>query len=369
MKRDNTLNAFLALVRAGLWESEVRLSEFVEIDFNELYRLAQEQSVIGLVAAGLEHVVDYKVPKEISLQFAGQTILIEQQNKAMNHFVETMVAGMREADIYTLLVKGQGIAQCYERPFWRSCGDVDLFLSDDNYIRAKKFLEPLASEVEQEKKYERHIGFIIDSWTVELHGNLRTGISNSIDKGVDEIQKEVFFDGSVRSWINNGTYIFLPSENTDALLVFTHILQHFFKGGIGLRQICDWCRLLWMYRDTIDQKTLEKRIRQMGIMTEWKTFASLAVHALGIEKSAMPFYQETEKWRSNGEKVLSVVIETGNMGHNRDLSYQQNDNTTLRKFKTFVFLTKDTFRHLSIFPLDSIKAWWNIMVKGINVII
>ena len=141
---NNNQQAFLELVRAGLWEKEVRLLPYGDIDYAEVMRLAQEQAVVGLVAAGLEHVTDVKVPQVWALQFAGQTIQLEQRNKAMNQFIANLVAKMREADIYTLLVKGQGIAQCYERPQWRTSGDVDLFLSADNFEKAKSLLLPLS---------------------------------------------------------------------------------------------------------------------------------------------------------------------------------------------------------------------------------
>lgn len=120
--RDNTIEAFFALVRGGLWETEVQLASYGEVDYAEIMRLAQEQAIVGLVAAGLEHVTDVKVPQVWALQFAGQTIQLEQRNKAMNQFIADLVAKMRDADIYTLQVKGQGIAQCYERPQWRASG-------------------------------------------------------------------------------------------------------------------------------------------------------------------------------------------------------------------------------------------------------
>lgn len=55
---DRIRHLFLALLQAGLWEKEVRLSAFEKGDLAEVYKLASEQSVVGLVAAGLEHVVD-----------------------------------------------------------------------------------------------------------------------------------------------------------------------------------------------------------------------------------------------------------------------------------------------------------------------
>ena len=112
VKKNNTIGAFFALLRAGLWEKDVCLVEYGKIDFGEIYHLAEEQSVVGLVAAGIEHVVDIKVPQEIALLFVGQTLQIEQRNSAMNSFIGQLIGKMKAADIYTLLVKGQGIAQC-----------------------------------------------------------------------------------------------------------------------------------------------------------------------------------------------------------------------------------------------------------------
>ncbi len=49
-----TINVFLAILKAGLWEQDVILSQYGKIDFIELFHLAEEQSVTGLLAAGLD---------------------------------------------------------------------------------------------------------------------------------------------------------------------------------------------------------------------------------------------------------------------------------------------------------------------------
>lgn len=58
--------------------------------------------------------------------------MIEQRNKGMNIFISELIDKLQKEDIYAILVKGQGIAQCYEKPLWRSSGDIDLLLSDSN---------------------------------------------------------------------------------------------------------------------------------------------------------------------------------------------------------------------------------------------
>ena len=222
---DKNQKAFFELLRAGLWEKDVRLSPNKDIDFSAIMRLAEEQSVVGLVAAGLEHVIDVKVPQQWALQFAGQTIQLEQRNKAMNAFIAKLIGKLRNGDIYTLLVKGQGIAQCYERPLWRACGDVDLFLSEENYKKAQVLLIPIAHNLEEENPFIRHLAMTIDNWEVELHGTLRSQLGKRIDRVIDEVQEDVFCGDNVRSWDNGGTQVFLPSANNDTIFVFTHILQ------------------------------------------------------------------------------------------------------------------------------------------------
>ena len=316
LPRMNTNNqkTFLALARAGLWEKDVELREFWPTDFDEIMRLAEEQNVVGLVTAGLEHVQDVKVPQEVLLQFIGQTLQLEQQNKAMNEFIVKLIDRMRGADIYALLVKGQGIAQCYEKPLWRVSGDVDLLLSDSNYKKAKEFLLPLASVHKLDERYSKHLGMNIDQWYVEIHGTLRTGLSARIDREVDAVQRDAFYGGNVRSWNNHGVLIFMPAPNEDVFFVFTDFIMHFYKEGMNIRQICDWCRLLWKYRDKINVNLLETRLKRARLLGEWKAFATLAVDYLGMPVEAMPFYGVRSKKDEVRGKKLVEFIQSGYTG-------------------------------------------------------
>lgn len=373
---DNNTKAFLALVRAGLWKDSQkfrveRLGVRDSVDWGEVHRLAEEQSVVGLVAAGLEHVADLKAPQGIVLQFVGQTLQLEQRNSAMNSFVGVLVDKMRDADIYTLLVKGQGIAQCYEKPLWRACGDVDLFLSDENYQKAKSFLLPLAKSSEPEGLYKKHFEMVIDPWVVELHGSMRTGLSSRVDRVIDEVQREVFEGGDVRSWMNGTTQVFLPGVNSDVIFVFTHFIKHFYCEGLGLRQICDWCRLLYRYRSELDLRLLESRIKRMGLMTEWKAFATLAVEYLGMPTEAMPFYdvrsqKDEVRWKKKAARIMLFILDVGNFGHNRDQSYLQKYPFLIRKTISLGRRCADLLRHARIFPLDSMRFFPGIIFNGLR---
>lgn len=376
MRKDNTIEAFFALVRAGLWSDgnqEIRIDGTT--DWNEVYELTQEQSVLGLVLAGLEHS-DIKPPKELLLQWIGEVQLIEQRNKAMNVYIAELIEEMRSEGIYTLLVKGQGLAQCYNRPNWRSSGDVDLLLNKDNYEEAKVFILPKGVLTEPEEAGKKHLAMQVGQWAVELHGTLRVGLSARVDRMLDKVQYEIFYGGRVRSWMNGKTQVFLPAANEDVVYVFAHILQHFYKGGIGARQICDWCRLLYTYRDSLNYELLEQRIKSAGLMSEWKAFGAFAVEYLGMPVEAMPLLDVRCKkedgrseidvnLRKKADKIGEFILEVGNFGHNRDNSYFQKHSYFVQKCISAWRRVKNLCRHATIFPLSSVRFFFGIMYNGI----
>lgn len=365
VRLDNNTQAFFELVRAGLWEKEVRIEKYGIIDYGAIFQLATEQSIVGLVACGLEYVADVNVPHELALQFVGQTLQIEQRNKTMNEFVVKLINILQKAGVSTLLVKGQGIAQCYERPLWRSCGDVDLFMNEDNYRSAAALLTLMATSIDKYRPETKHLSMIIDGWEVELHGSLRSQLGKRIDSVIDEVQEDTFSFGNMRVWEENGVPIFLPSPDNDIIFIFCHILQHFFREGIGLRQFCDLCRLLWTFRETINIRLLENRLRKAALVSEWRAFAELLVTYLGMPSEAMPLYHSTVISRWRAKQILKRIINTGNFGHN-------NDNSNIvksfykRKMASLWRYTRDALSTFMVFPLDSFRGLRTSVKAGLK---
>lgn len=133
-----------------------------------------------------------------------------------------------------------------------------------------------------------------------------------MDREIKEVQKAVFFHGSVRSWQNGKTQVFLPGVDEDMFFVFTHFLKHFYKeGGVSLRQLCDWCRLLWTYRSSIDVRLLGKRLRSAGLISEWRAFAVVAVEYLGMPLDSILFYSEDKQLGEESFTYCRFYIERG----------------------------------------------------------
>lgn len=383
---------FVELLKAGLWGDLRSVQEYKgfmvqdSVDWNKVYQLAQEQSVQGIVLRGIEELkaegLELSVPRVLLLQWIGEVRVIEQQNKDMNAFVAELFGRLREAGINALLVKGQGIAQCYEKPLWRMSGDVDLLLDAENYEKAKALLLPLTSDVEPEFVFLKHLGMTISGWTVELHGSLRPRLTKKIDGMVEALQKEVHDGGKVRlaefgSPNGSKVQVALPAPDEDVLFVFCHILQHFYYEGVGLRQICDWCRLLYTYRDSLDHGLLESRIRKAGLMTEWKAFGAMAVKYLGMNPEDVPFLgtmfnvasrpiagakDNDSRLDRKADWIMEFILEVGNFGHSREHATGQ----SFLKDKLFTLRrrTVDSARHFMIFPKNAFRIWLSLIAHG-----
>jgi len=291
-------------------------------------------------------------------------ISICRQDVTLDTFIVKLVSRLRGKEIFGLIVKGQGVAQCYERPKWRASGDVDLLLDEENYEKAKSCLIPIAYDVKEEACEAMHQELSIMGVVVELHGKMPFGMSKKADRIIGNVIYESLHTGAVNAWRIDNTDVFIPNPDNHVLLVFTHYLRHFFIEGVGLRQICDWCRIIWSYSKIINVTLLEKRLHSMGLTSEWKTFSALAVNTLGIPQETMPLFDIT--YRKRGERVLNNVLKRGNFGHNNDLSYRV-------KYKGFAYNIVSLWRRMCdfagftlIFPLDAPRFFFSYLFNKVK---
>lgn len=107
----------------------------------------------------------------------------------------------------------------------------------------------------------------------------------------------------------------------------------------------------------MDLKLLEGRLSIMSLMREWKAFAALSVDYLGMPVEAFPLYASDRKWSRKASCILTFVLETGNFGHKRDKSYYEKYPVVVYKAISLWNNTRDSFRHLFIFPKDAFRVW------------
>lgn len=82
----------------------------------------------------------------------------------------------------------------------------------------------------------------------------------------------------------------------------------------------------------------------------------------------MPFYCSSAINRWKARRILAFVFETGNFGHNRDVSYQRRYPYVIRKAISLWRHTWDVLRQLFVFPMDALRVWGVMIKEGFSAV-
>ena len=348
-----------------------------DLDWKQLYRLACEQTVAGYVAVGLEqYVAEMKqnqsdrtasrptVPENVIQAFKKIKFSIGLSNYRMNDFLANIIKELEAAGIEPLLLKGQGVAQNYLSPEVRQAGDIDLLLNGEDYEKAKMFMAPKADNLEIEGSRSKHFGMHFGNIEVELHGTVHGNFGDKFNTYLDKKQDELFIKKNFRHWCYNGVEISMPSADFDALFIFIHFLKHFYFGGLGLRQICDWTMFLHKNVQHIDRAELENDIKKLGVLREWQTFGCFAAKYLGLPEKEMPMYNN--KYTKNSDRIRDFLIASGNFGKSRGYRDYSKDCYMVRKVKSLFIKGGYIINFLPVFHGNAIRFFFTFLSTGFS---
>ena len=358
------VDSFLSLLRAGLWERPEKLSALDEDEWSGILRLAQEQSVVGLVGAGLDHCPGQKLPKPVRNELVATTYGTEKRNAALDSLLTEQVSLLESSGVPVVVLKGQGIGRCYARPQWRQPGDIDYLFDGDGYANAKTLLIPGADTVHHEDGDLLHLPLAFGDIEVELHGSVNTDLSRRMDAYLAGKKREMFARKDFRYIRIGACQVPLPCYQFDAVFVFTHILHHLYQGGIGLRQICDWTRLLHVCHGKLDLPQLESDIRNLGILEEWQAFGSFAVAYLGLDLAEMPLVENLQPEKAS--RILAFFLQSGNFGTNlprRNLSFK---NYWHRKISASLGRSSEILQVFRLFPRKTMLYLFAFLINGLR---
>ena len=104
---------------------------------------------------------------------------------------------------------------------------------------------------------------------------------------------------------------------------------------------------------------------EMRLMTEWQVFCAYAIHYLGAPPEIMPLFDSRKRWIRKATMVNNLILDYGNFGRGRDLSYYNTHSFLVRKAISFKYRITDFFRNVLIFPKDSTLAFIQTLKLGI----
>lgn len=350
---DRTDEIFFALLRSGLWGRTEALPEG-EIDWNAVISLSDSQAVTGIIADGLSEVrrafPGCSPDSAVSGRVVRTVLGIEMMNARIESALSSVCGELNAEGIVCCLLKGQGVARNYPVPSHRSPGDIDLLFDGRNYPKASALLVPKADRLSGEAEDRKHFGMFFGNVEIELHGTLHTFFGKRFNRKLDRMQARLFQDEDFREWNCNGVQVRLPSAGFDAVFIFTHLLQHFYYNGLGLRQVCDWMMHISRNSPAIDRECLASTLRSLGIMEAWKAFGAMAVELLGMPEDEMPFYDRRHS--DCPSRIWKAIRLYGNFGSGRYAGRDYvSESFLVRKFRSLRY-------HCSFLPVFFRLSRW-----------
>lgn len=313
MTLEHRYQQFFTLLRSGLWGTDADASLFDSTtDWMSLFQIAKSQSTLALVYDGILTLPrELRPERRLFLQWSNIVAQIEEENDHLNDRLHEVFDLFQQNGLTPILLKGQGVAQCYRRPEHRQCGDIDVFIGKRDYEKANALLRVEATGEHNENM--KHTGFVWRGIEVEVHRQMAH---------LSTPWRNAFFQRTLRGWFPKGSRAVLIKERPvavnplefDVLYVFIHSLCHCLNEGIGLRQICDWANMLASHRKHLNHNELLRLLEGTGLLKAARIFGAVATDVLGLPADCLPFTLQ-ERDHRKAEWLLADILEGGNFGH------------------------------------------------------
>lgn len=230
-----------------------------------------------------------------------------RQHLRLNHDLATVFTHLKENGLHPVLLKGQGCASYYPNPTLRATGDLDIWIGQENYEKAKEVLKSLGCEMGLES--EKHQDTKFGETTIEVHRVAENLIHPFHHHYYSKLTEEQLA-GETNTI--QGLSIPIPPPSFQALQVFMHLWHHFTTSGIGLRQFVDLTFILHRDYQQIDPMMLQKHLQHLGRSDAWAMIGNVLVDILGLPQEEFPLY--STKYQKKAELIFQMVLQEGNFG-------------------------------------------------------
>lgn len=301
---------FLALLRAGLWDTSVDTAFFsAQVDWMGIVMLASDHTLKGIVAEAINKLpVNFQPPQQLMRELLFYLSRNRIQHAIHNAILAELIHKFVEAGIYPVLLKGQGVALNYPDSTLRHCGDIDLYIGTENFERSVVLARQCQDVGCVSMLVAKHYGFYYKGVSVELHRIVEALYIPWRNVYLQHWTKKHLQKEHLRlGRIDDKTEIFLPPYQFDVVYILEHAWHHYvYFEGIGLRQICDWAEYLHQFHNKINMADLEIDLKKLGLWKAWKLFGYIAVNYLGLPQSELSFYDDSLK--SEADVAMQQIL-------------------------------------------------------------
>ena len=285
-----------------------------------LYETAKQQSLLGVLFYGIQKDGAEKPERKLLLKWYSVSEKIKQGNQKTNRAAVELAQFFRRNGFRTCILKGQGNSLGYPDPYIRTNGDIDIWVEGN----PKRVLNFVLKGCPQSEFIYHHIEFKrINGIETEVH--YRPSFMNNLihnkrmQRWFESVADEQF--GNEVELPDGAGKVCVPTNGFNRIYQMSHISNHFFHEGIGLRQIVDYYFVLRQGFTEEERLHDEKLLKELGLykMASAVMFVLKEVLALEPELMLVPANEKL------GRFLLDEILQAGNFGqYDRRVKHEQN---------------------------------------------
>lgn len=233
-----------------------------EINWNEIIKEANAHEISALIYSSIYGVKQLNGLDDIYLEeWKRKTFLTGISQISHFNQVGKIFEIFNENKIDVIALKGLVVRKLYPKAEFRTMGDADILVHEEDLDRIKQLLINEGYELKEgADNHGAHLAFTHKNfWPIEVHWTLVNDDYFLVDK---KFEKDLW-NSAIEIDIGKSKVLTLCNEDL-ALHLCLHMGVHIIFGGFGLRQLCDLVLLVEKEGESMDWNLFVSKAKECG---------------------------------------------------------------------------------------------------------
>ena len=335
-----------------MWGTPVEIP--ADTDWRGVLNLAARQKCLHAFSMWLK---THKIVTPFDKKLQPAIFAVMGRTARLNHLAADVITLLAKHEIPATLIKGYSLSALYPDPDTRDFGDVDIYVGEENYLRAAEIVTAAFPDAHWHSATYGGIHYILvidenldrvvelHRVTMEFHDKQADalyqaftqkylGRSSRVGRSSSRVGRSssgVGRSSSREGWSSvewRGIELPIPSAAYNALYVFMHAWHHFESTGVGFRPLADWALCLHQAHEQLSAEEwsqlcqeIDRILTALRMKKAWQTFGHVLVGELQLPAACFPLY--TTRYQRRAERLLRQLVRDGHGARPAKLNIQE----------------------------------------------
>lgn len=301
-------------------------------DWRDLFRLSRHHQILPMILDSVYGCRAFETfpPQDVQAVKSQVIRQVMIQSRKTEEFL-SVYNKLLKAGLRPLVVKGIICRNMYREPDYRSSGDEDVLIQNDEFrnchdIFLSSGMRPLNPGEDPEKEGE--VPYCQENGVlhIELHkelfasGSEAYGDLNDLFSGV--------FDRAVCEEIR-GQEVYTMAPTDHLLYLILHAFKHFLHSGFGIRQVCDIVLFAEKFGREIDWEKILEDCRKIHADVFAASLFDIGKRVLNFDPDKAGYPESWTSAAADGTELLDDLLDGGVFGDS-SMSRKHSSNITLQ---------------------------------------